>query len=54
MGKNERSDCMTQRGKTTSDATNKQELRGTFFSVFIIGFLVLLFWIVMFIIYLKR
>lgn len=45
---------MTQQGKTTSDATNKEELRGTFFSVLIIGFLILLFWIGMFFIYIKR
>ncbi len=45
---------MTQQGKTTSDATNNQELRGTFFSVLAIGILVLLFWVVIFIIYLKR
>ncbi|MFP5114869.1 cytochrome c oxidase subunit 2A [Bacillaceae bacterium C204] len=45
---------MTQQGKTTSDATNKEELRGTFFSVLIIGAFILLFWIVMFYIYMKR
>ncbi|MBB6444233.1 cytochrome c oxidase subunit 2A [Bacillus benzoevorans] len=45
---------MTRQSKTTSNVTDKKELRGTFYSVLIIGSLVLLFWIVMLAIYLQR
>jgi hypothetical protein len=42
---------MTQQGKTTSDASDEQELRGTFISVLVIGILILLFGGVVFNIY---
>jgi hypothetical protein len=45
---------MTKQSNTTSDATHKKELRGTFYSVLTIGALVTLFWVVMLIIYLQR
>jgi hypothetical protein len=45
---------MVQKGKTTSDASNDPELRGTFISVLVIGGLILLFWIIMFYVYFER
>lgn len=45
---------MTQEGKTTSDATDKQELRGTFYSVLMIGLFLLLIWVAVFYIYFVR
>jgi hypothetical protein len=45
---------MVQKGKTTSDAGNEHELKGTFISVLVIGVFILLFWIVMFYVYFGR
>lgn len=45
---------MTRKGNVTSNATDKKELRATFYSVLFIGFIILLFWVVMLFVYLKR
>jgi hypothetical protein len=45
---------MTKKENLTSNATNKKELRATFYSVLFIGFCILLFWLVMLFVYLKR
>lgn len=45
---------MTQEDKTTSDATDEQELRGTFYSVLMIGLFLLLIWVAVFYIYFVR
>ncbi len=46
--------AVVQKGKNTSNASNEQELKGTFISVLVIGALILLFWAVMFYIYIAR
>lgn len=45
---------MTRKGNITSNATDKKELRATFYSVLLIGFIIVLFWAVMLFVYLKR
>lgn len=45
---------MIKKGNVTSNVTNKKELRATFYSVLFIGFIILLFWLVMLFVYLDR